>query len=141
MSDLVFYEKPGCAGNARQKALLTKHGCRLEVRNLLTERWTVDGLRAYFGEKPVREWFNDSAPRVKSGELAVDRLEAVVALKLMLDDPLLIRRPLMQRGELRQCGFVDGPVLAAVGIHLQRGVDLQSCPRETDSQPVCGESP
>ena len=139
MTEVVFYEKPGCVGNARQKALLKEHGCRLVVRNLLTEPWTADRLRAFFGDRPVVEWFNDSAPRVKSGELAIERLGAHEALALMLEEPLLIRRPLMELGELRQSGFVDGPLLAALDVYLQRDVDLQSCPREADSQPVCGE--
>lgn len=139
MPDLVFYEKPGCVGNARQKVLLKQHGCRLIVRNLLAEPWTAVRLRAFFGDKPVPEWFNDSAPGIKSGELQLEGLSAAAALALMVEEPLLIRRPLMQFGELRQSGFVDGPLLAAMGVRLQNDVDLQSCPREADSPPLCGE--
>ena len=35
MAKIIFYEKPGCGGNARQKALLLASGHELEVRNLL----------------------------------------------------------------------------------------------------------
>ena len=35
MADVIFWEKPGCAGNARQKALLAAAGHRLKVRDLL----------------------------------------------------------------------------------------------------------
>ena len=58
MTKVVFYEKPGCGGNARQKALLIASGHELDVRNLLTEPWTAATLRPFFGSKPLRDWFN-----------------------------------------------------------------------------------
>ena len=45
MTDVVFYEKPGCLSNARQKALLQALGHRLTVRDLLAEPWTTERLR------------------------------------------------------------------------------------------------
>lgn len=127
---LIFYEKPGCVGNQRQKALLHGQGYNLEVRNLLSEAWTVGSLRPFFAAKPVREWFNLSAPRVKSGELAIERLSEQEALELMLKEPLLICRPLLQYGNIRQSGFVPGPVLEALSVDLETetGEDLQTCP-------------
>ena len=69
MSAVVFYEKPGCLTNARQKALLRSGGCELTVRNLLTEPWTEARLHAFLEALPVREWFNPGAPKIKSGEI------------------------------------------------------------------------
>ncbi len=69
MAKVIFYEKPGCGGNARQKALLVASGHEIEARNLLTEIWTPDALRPFFGARPVAEWFNAASPRVKSGEI------------------------------------------------------------------------
>ncbi len=45
MKTLIFYEKPGCIGNARQKALLEQEGFALDVRSLLATPWTPDTLR------------------------------------------------------------------------------------------------
>jgi hypothetical protein len=42
MSSIVFYEKPGCAGNAKQRALLQAAAPTLIRRDLLSERWTAD---------------------------------------------------------------------------------------------------
>jgi nitrogenase-associated protein len=69
MAKVIFYEKPGCGGNARPKALLVSSGHELDVRNLLAEPWTAERLQPFFGSRPVAEWFNASAPRVKSGEM------------------------------------------------------------------------
>lgn len=66
---LLFFEKPGCGGNARQRALLLSAGHTLERRNLLTAHRTRESLLAFLGRLPVAEWFNRAAPRVKSGEV------------------------------------------------------------------------
>jgi nitrogenase-associated protein len=128
MTDLVFYEKPGCAGNQRQKKLLLGLGHRLQVRDLLSEKWTAERLRPFFGKSPVAQWFNESAHRVKDGSIDIHAVDEKQALELMLAEPLLIRRPLMQFGEVRQSGFLPGPVLEALGISLDPEKDLQSCP-------------
>lgn len=131
MSDrVIFWEKPGCIGNRQQKAFLTQRGYRLDVRDLLTTEWSAKTLRPFFAHKPLVEWFNQSAPDIKSGVIDPERLTEDEALSLMLKQPLLICRPLLQVGQLRQSGFVDGAVLAYLDIRLQPGQDLQSCPME-----------
>jgi nitrogenase-associated protein len=139
MPDLIFYEKPGCIGNRRQQSLLREQGCLPVVRNLLSEPWTAERLRAFFAGKPVSEWFNSSAPSVKSGDIEIHRLDEPTALALMSTDPLLICRPLLEFGEIRQSGFEPGPVLTALGINLPVEQDLQSCP-VTASERACAES-
>jgi len=116
MADVIFYEKPGCGGNARQKALLAASGHRVEARSLLAEPWSVEELRLYFGARPVEEWFNPASPRVKSGEVDPTACTQAEALRLMLEDPLLIRRPLMRVGERREAGFDQGLVEAWIGL-------------------------
>lgn len=116
MARVTFYEKPGCAGNARQKALLRASGHELDVRDLLTEAWTPETLRPFFGARPVRTWFNLAARRVKSGEIDPAAIGASQALALMLEDPLLIRRPLLQVGGRREAGFEPDHIDAWIGL-------------------------
>jgi nitrogenase-associated protein len=131
MATILFYEKPGCANNARQKHLLLEAGHELIVRNLLETRWTAEDLRAFFGDKPVSEWFNRAAPRVKSGEVVPEALGEQEALALMLEDPLLIRRPLMQVGERREAGFDTQRVHDWIGLApaISDGSNLEQCRR------------
>ena len=126
---VVFFEKPGCISNGKQKALLRALGHRLEVRDLLAEPWTPERLRAFFGDLPVAAWFNPTAPRVKSGEVRPDALDEASALALMIEDPILIRRPLMETAGGRCAGFEPGAVLDFLGVDLSPGQDLQSCSR------------
>jgi len=136
MANVIFYEKPGCANNARQKQLLETAGHRLDVRNLLDEAWTAEGLRSYFGGRPVAEWFNKAAPRVKRGEIDPARLTAEEALALMLSDPILIRRPLIEALGKRVVGFdqpsIDAWIGLAAGAASDR--DLETCRRTSPKQ-------
>lgn len=128
MAELVFYGKPGCAGNLLQQALLRSLGHRLEIRDLLGESWTEAELRPFFTGKTVPEWFNPGAPGVKSGEIDIRALDETQALALLLAEPLLICRPLLQCNGLRQSGFGPGPVLDALQVPLSAEEDLQLCP-------------
>lgn len=119
MTHITFYEKPGCGGNAKQKALLVSAGHTLEVRNLLQWRWTPKTLFAFLEPLPVPEWFNRAAPDIKSGGIVPESLSAGSALALLLAHPLLIRRPLMQAGETRMVGFEAQRVHAWVGLGLE----------------------
>jgi len=116
MAKIIFYEKPGCGGNARQKALLLASGHELDVRNLLSEAWTPETLRSFFGTRPVAAWFNGAAPRIKSGEVNPAALTEDEALGLMIADPLLIRRPLLQVGDRREAGFEPDKIDAWIGL-------------------------
>ena len=133
MSTVTFYEKPGCGNNTRQKAWLSASGHTVVAKNILSEKWDAKSLRAFFGDLPVAKWFNPSAPRVKSGEVDPTVLEAQQALEMMLAEPLLIRRPLMEvAGELR-VGFDAQAVDQWIGLN-----DAQ--PKNEEACPICNRS-
>jgi nitrogenase-associated protein len=136
MAHVLFFEKPGCINNTRQKVLLAAAGHTVQARSLLTEKWTAERLRAYFGELPVAQWFNLSSPRVYGGEVTPDDLDEGEALRLMLADPLLIRRPLMEvDGECR-VGFDPDAVDRWIGLASKvPGEDLERCPKGKDAAP------
>jgi nitrogenase-associated protein len=129
MTAVLFYEKPGCINNTRQKQLLVALGHEVVARNLLTELWSAERLRPYFADRPVADWFNTSAPRIKSGELRYRELDEAEALRLMAADPLLIRRPLIKTESGRMAGFDPCELLAGLGVMFEDDRDLQSCPR------------
>ncbi|WP_414543715.1 ArsC/Spx/MgsR family protein [Nostoc sp. CCY0012] len=116
MARVIFYSKPGCKGGIKQKVLLTAAGHEVVAYDILSEPWTVERLRSFFGDRPVSEWFNPSAPKVKSGEVVPERLDAQTALGLMLQDPLLIRRPLLEVDNRREVGFDVEKLDAWIGL-------------------------
>lgn len=128
MTTVTFYQKPGCATNARQIRALQAAGHSVIAKDLLKEPWTADALRSYFGQTPVASWFNRAAPRIKCGEIDPDGSDAASALALMLADPLLIRRPLIEAMGARCAGFDREPVLTLLGDGTRQ--DLEGCSRE-----------
>ena len=118
MATVLFWEKPGCVNNTKQKMLLREAGHEVLEHNLLTESWQAGRLRGFFGSLPVAAWFNGSAPAIKQGLVQPEALDEKAALALMLEDPLLIRRPLMQRSDdgTRHVGFETADVDAWVGL-------------------------
>ncbi|MEH2249414.1 ArsC/Spx/MgsR family protein [Nostoc sp.] len=116
MARVIFYSKPGCQGGTKQKVLLTAAGHEVIAYNLLTEPWTVERLRSFFGDRPVAEWFNPSSPKIKSGEVVPEKIDAETALQLMLREPLLIRRPLLEIDNRREVGFDVQKIDAWIGL-------------------------
>ena len=140
MAVVLFYEKPGCINNSKQKMLLAAAGHTVQAKSLLTEKWTAERLRAFFGDLPVAQWFNLSSPRVYGGEVSPESLDEAEALRLMLADPLLIRRPLMEVDGQRRVGFDPEAVERWIGLSSRTGgEDLETCPRKRTQ--ACAPAP
>jgi nitrogenase-associated protein len=140
MATITFYEKPGCKGNLRQKTLLAAAGHTVQAKSLKTEAWTADRLLAFLGKLPVSAWFNQAAPDIKSGEIVPENLGFEAALHLLLENPLLIRRPLMEIGEERQVGFDIAAVDAWIGlknVDLPEG-NIEACVHGPEGHGSCG---
>lgn len=133
MATVIFYEKPGCVNNSRQKKLLEKSGHKVVAFNLLKEAWTTEKLKLFLQCLPKAEWFNHSAPELKAGEINPDRLNAAQALQCMISNPLLIRRPLMQVHDQYMAGFDLKAVNNWIGLQVvDTEQDLQTCRRVHD---------
>lgn len=131
MVDLVFYEKPGCINNTRQKKTLVDAGHKVDARNLIDERWDAVELRKFFRDLPVSQWFNLSAPQVKSGMIEPGRMTEEGAIDLMIIYPLLIRRPLLRVGEECRVGFDPIVIDEWIGLMKMAGErDMETCPRK-----------
>ena len=102
---VIFYEKTGCSGNARQKALLKEHGVSLEVRSILDTMWDQPTLEAFFKDLTPKEMINPFAPQLKDGTLNLEDYTKESLIEAMIKTPILIRRPLLQIGEVKLCGF------------------------------------
>lgn len=126
MKQIVFYEKPGCLGNKRQKSLLEAEGFTLNVKSILDELWEKETLKSFLDKRSVANWFNMTAPDVKNGH--IDPLTATEeeALDMMVLDPILIRRPLLEFEGERFCGF-DDSVSNTILNHTEQPNDLEKC--------------
>ena len=127
MITILFYEKPGCLTNAKQRRLLEAAGHQVIRRNLLAEPWSAGRLHEFFKDMPVSEWFNRASPRIKSGEIDPHQVTAAAAMSLLLKDPLLIKRPLIEIGPVRIAGFDPRRLQASIDLQPPALQDLQDC--------------
>ena len=130
MATIVFYEKPGCGNNAKQKVWLAASGHTVLAKDLLKEKWDAVRLLAFFGDLPVVQWFNQSAPMVKSGKVNPATLDAQTALELMIAEPILIRRPLMEVDGMLRTGFDAATVREWIGLN-------EAKPGDPETNPIC----
>jgi nitrogenase-associated protein len=135
MTMILFYEKPGCTNNTKQKVMLAAAGHTVWAKSLLTESWTAERLLTFFGARPVAEWFNRAAPKVKSGEVIPEQILAEKALEMMLADPLLIRRPLIAANGRYEVGFEPAVIESWLGLSNKVRQDLETCAKIHETKP------
>lgn len=126
MKLILFYEKPGCSTNAKQKKSLEDTGYMVISRNLLHMKMTKEELFSYLKDKSPEEWFNLNAPKIKSGQIDPKDFSSQEALELLLREPILIRRPLMSLNGHRMCGFDHETIENALGFSLKNKLG-ESC--------------
>ena len=93
--NFTFYEKTGCSGNAKQKELLKSHNISFSVKSLLDTKWTSESLNQFFEGLEVIDIFNPFAPQIRDKEIDISKLSFDEAINLMIQNPILIKRPLL----------------------------------------------
>lgn len=138
VAEIIFYEKPGCINNTRQQRMLSAAGNGVIARNLLAEIWSAERLQRFFGTLPVSDWFNRSAPQIRDGEIDPDRVDASQAMTLLINTPLLIRRPLMVIDGETVVGFDVARLNNRFALGLSEDeAELEACPRKVHHQQGC----
>lgn len=116
MARVIFYGKPTCGGNARQRARLTASGHEVEARDLFAHPWSAGELLTFLDGLMPADWFNPSAARIKSGEVDPLVLAADEALAHLMADPRLIRRPLLDIEGRRVAGWNEALLDDLIGL-------------------------
>lgn len=105
MAQITFYTKPNCKNAIQQIELLELAGHEVIVVDLLAYSWTKEKLLYYFNGKTPAYWYNPKAPSIKSGELNPTDYNTEETIELLLEDHILIRRPIIDIGTSYQIGF------------------------------------
>jgi nitrogenase-associated protein len=125
---ITFFEKPGCSSNHKQKKLLKSMGLNLQVVSLLQHPFTKEELLSFFSNKPLKQWFNPNAPKIKNNEIQINELSEEEAIFKMLKEPILIHRPLLIIKGKKILGFDTKAIEAALGMKLlDANEDIVSC--------------
>ena len=125
--NFTFYEKTGCSGNAKQKELLKNHNISFSVKSLLDTSWTNDTLSQFFEGLSVNEIFNPFAPQIRDKEIDIKKLSKEEAINLMIRNPILIKRPLLDINGTKICGFDIEKINKLLNVNIDTNKKLNTC--------------
>ncbi|MEO6825528.1 MAG: arsenate reductase (glutaredoxin) [Nitrosospira sp.] len=102
MSDRVtVYQKPTCSKCRATLALLREKGQEFDVVNYYEVPLTTESLREILEKLglPVRDLLRSDEPLARSLKIAERQLSDDELIKIMVDNPDLIQRPIVVRGD------------------------------------------
>jgi arsenate reductase-like glutaredoxin family protein len=96
------------------KAELSQGGIEFDERDFFADPFTVEELREIIGTRPVSEFFSWRSPSFRKMGLSRDDLRDDRLLQLMVDEPRLIRRPMILTGDGDLIVGTDKKAIAAL---------------------------
>ena len=95
---IKFLQKPSCTTCRKAKAFLEKHKAELDLRDLGTDRMSVEELDELIGKRDHRLFLNTRNELYRARKMGQNPPSRDEALQLMATEPNLIRRPVVLRG-------------------------------------------
>jgi arsenate reductase (glutaredoxin) len=125
--NFIFYEKTGCSGNAKQKELLKSHNISFSVKSLLDTSWSKESLGEFFKGLDTKDIFNPFAPQIRDKEIDINSLSKDEAIELMIKNPILIKRPLLDINGVKVCGFDIEKINELLNTNIDTNKKLNTC--------------
>lgn len=125
--NFTFYEKTGCSGNAKQKELLKSHNISFSVKSLLDTSWSKETLSEFFKGLEVIDIFNPFAPQIRDKQIDINTLSKDEAIELMIKNPILIKRPLLDINGVKICGFDIEKINELLNVNIDTNKKLNTC--------------
>lgn len=100
-----FLHKPNCTTCRKAKALLEKRHVELDTRDLGKDRLSVEELDQLIGKRDHRKFLNSRNELYRARKMGENPPSRDEALKLMAEEPNLIRRPVVLRGSEIVLGY------------------------------------
>jgi len=95
---IKFLQKPSCTTCRKAKAFLEKRKVELELRDIGKERMSLQELDELIGKRDHRMFLNTRNELYRTRKMGENPPSREEALKLMAEEPNLIRRPVVLRG-------------------------------------------
>jgi len=105
-------QKPTCTTCRKARAYMEKHGFDLHFRNLDKERLSADELEKLIGDRDHRDFLNTRNELYRGKNMKENPPSRADAIRMMVGEPNLIRRPVIVAGGRVVLGFdqekIDG---------------------------------
>jgi arsenate reductase len=100
-----FLQKPTCTTCRKARAYMEKRGFDLHFRNLDKERLTADELEKLIGGRDHKEFLNTRNELYRQKNMKEHPPTRADAIRMMVGEPNLIRRPVIVAGGRIILGF------------------------------------
>ena len=100
-----FLQKPTCTSCRKARGLLEKEGVQLELRDLGKERLSARELDELIGDRDYRKFLNSRNELYRRRKMGQNPPARAEAIRLMAEEPNLIRRPVVICGGQIVLGF------------------------------------
>lgn len=100
-----FLQKPSCTTCRKAKAYLEKLGAELELRNLDKQKLSRAELEELIGDRDHQQFLSSRSELYRTRKMKENPPTRVEAIRLMAEEPNLIRRPVVMRGKRIVLGY------------------------------------
>ncbi len=105
-----FLQKPSCTTCRKARAYMQKRGFDLHFRNLDKERLSADELEKLIGDRDHRDFLNPRNELYRQKNMKENPPTRADAIRMMVGEPNLIRRPVIVAGGRVVLGFDQGKI-------------------------------
>ena len=105
MKRVTLYSKTGCTTCLKARQFLLQKGVSHTERDIFKHPLTEAELRKLTRTRSIKELWSHRSPSVKALGLADKALSEDEMMQYMLQEPRLIRRPLVQVEDMVEVGF------------------------------------
>lgn len=133
---IIFYEKPGCSGNKKQKELLEQNKISFDTKSILDTPWDITTLNQFFQGLEKEQIINQFAPQIKNNEIDIKKLTKGQLISMMIEQPILIKRPLLEIGNHKICGFDIDKINKLLKASISSSNEISTCQSETPCKSV-----
>jgi arsenate reductase (glutaredoxin) len=102
---IKFLQKPSCTTCRKARLFLEQHGAELELRSLDEQRLSEDELQQLIGDRDYIPFLNPRNELYRSRNMKEHAPGRSEAVKLMVANPNLIRRPVVISGKKIILGY------------------------------------
>ncbi len=100
-----FLHKPNCTTCRKAKKLMEDEGFQLDLRDLGKDRLTAAELEALIGDRDYKQFLNSRNELYRKANMKEQPPSRDEAIRMMADEPNLIRRPVIVAGKHIVLGF------------------------------------
>ncbi|MDQ0242928.1 regulatory protein spx [Bacillus fengqiuensis] len=124
---ITLYTSPSCTSCRKAKAWLEEHQLEYKERNLFKEPLTVDEIKSIIRltEEGTKEIISERSKVFQQLEIDLDELTLSELYKLIIDQPGMLKRPIILDEKRVQIGFNDEEIRSFLPRKV-REVQIQS---------------